>query len=605
MKKLASLFLALVLCLSLATPAFAANEYGFYAVEAGYSVTFFSSAYSERAVSVTGGSYEYLIPLNVSSGSTIEFGGMDDFAVPIPFYKANYDAQSGIITVLEQVPVEHTFDDYGCAMPCSVDAVFAAAESMEGNAVVIAGSSSRSDSLNSDIYNAYILLKLNGEAPKEVEWPGNPSQYAPFSVKLSDGSTLVFDEAMVNPSVFPWDGVMREVSLVTLKPGSMFNEEFTSLCMTKSYSHPGSYTDGATQTWSDVPVDKLFSYCDYFTISGQDMIFTLGSEQVKDHFANPNDQTVTYYSDTFTLTGISFKETRTISMRRSSGDDLVIQDATVCHIPSTGAVLSVVSEKYPSYESVSQLWLAGEGEDPNCYDGQGSGVLAYFEGEGLEQSIALTRPEYEYDNALYCVGSVYVEDAAIFFVFDDGEPVREKPFSDVKETDYFCDSVYAVADIGLIAGAGGNSFDPKGKLSWAHAITFAVRFDQYQKGEHIYGPDDQGVGKWYDIYVDYALENGMISERPASPNADITRADALNIFAKVFYAQPAINAVPEGFFTDISADHPAHDAIYYMARTGICNGMGAGKFQPDGNFTRGQAATLVARMAGLVVRAKI
>ena len=170
-------------------------------------------------------------------------------------------------------------------------------------------------------------------------------------------------------------------------------------------------------------------------------------------------------------------------------------------------------------------------------------------------------------------------------------------FSDVKAGDWFYDAVIKSAEKGIVAGNNDGSYDPEGTLTWAQTITFAVRLDQYRKGDRIYGNADQTGSRWYDVYFDYALANGIISAAPASPNAPITRADAAIIFSKVLGSYNTVNDISDYYFSDVPYSHAAYDAIYALARAGICNGKSAGVFGVRDNFKRNEVATIVARMA--------
>ena len=53
-----------------------------------------------------------------------------------------------------------------------------------------------------------------------------------------------------------------------------------------------------------------------------------------------------------------------------------------------------------------------------------------------------------------------------------------------------------------------------------------LRLDQFKNGDKVYGSADQTGNNWYDIYIKYALDKGIISAAPSAPNGVITRADA-------------------------------------------------------------------------------
>lgn len=177
--------------------------------------------------------------------------------------------------------------------------------------------------------------------------------------------------------------------------------------------------------------------------------------------------------------------------------------------------------------------------------------------------------------------------------------VEEISFSDVAKDAWYYDPITKAVEKGIVVGNADGTYAPRGTLTWAQTITFAVRLDQLRKGEDVYGSEDQ-TGAWYDIYVDYALEKGIINSKPVTPGGTITRADAAIIFSKVLGEYTPVNEVADGYFTDVRAAHPAHDAIYMLAEAGICNGKDKGVFGINDSFLRSEVAAIVARMAGLV-----
>lgn len=188
--------------------------------------------------------------------------------------------------------------------------------------------------------------------------------------------------------------------------------------------------------------------------------------------------------------------------------------------------------------------------------------------------------------------------------FDTALAQEQIHFSDVAETDWFYKSVYAAAPAGFIAGNPDGTFNPNGTLSWAQAIAFAVRLNQYNCGEAVKVPDGYVQTNWYDFYMEYALERGLIESVPASPNGPISRGDAAKVFARVLGDAEMVNSVPDNYFTDVPTSGEAHDAVYALAQAGITVGMGGTNFGFDSTFRRSEAAAIVARMAGLVNPAK-
>ena len=195
-------------------------------------------------------------------------------------------------------------------------------------------------------------------------------------------------------------------------------------------------------------------------------------------------------------------------------------------------------------------------------------------------------------------------------------------FTDVADNAWYADTVKAAAEAGIIAGNANGTFDPNGTLTWAQAVTFAVRAHQYsivyayesegmEAPIHIYGAADQTGSHWYDVYVNYALANGMISSVPTNPETPITRADTAKIF-NTFAIEKATtyNYLPDDYFTDVPENSNGHDAILRLANIGILTGKtatvnGHATFDPNGNLLRCEMATIVSRAIDLVDRATI
>jgi hypothetical protein len=171
--------------------------------------------------------------------------------------------------------------------------------------------------------------------------------------------------------------------------------------------------------------------------------------------------------------------------------------------------------------------------------------------------------------------------------------VVSKGFDDVTSpAAWYYDGVYAAYDAGLVAGMSEESFGLTGELTWAQAITFAVRVHQYLAGDTPYTAAGQTGEHWYGVYFDYALSKGLISAAPAAPDAVITRGDAAVIFAKAMGAADGTGS----YFTDVSTGDACYGAVYALYNAGIVNGKGENSFDPSASFLRQEVATIVCRM---------
>ena len=114
--------------------------------------------------------------------------------------------------------------------------------------------------------------------------------------------------------------------------------------------------------------------------------------------------------------------------------------------------------------------------------------------------------------------------------------------------------------------------------------------------------DFQQTGNWYQVYLDYAYENGIISL--AYYNCDVSqkasRAQFAEIFANSMPAEglPAINNVSDGAIPDVGMGNRYAEYVYKLYRAGILTGSDAnGTFNPSTYITRAEAAAIVSRMA--------
>ena len=101
-------------------------------------------------------------------------------------------------------------------------------------------------------------------------------------------------------------------------------------------------------------------------------------------------------------------------------------------------------------------------------------------------------------------------------------------FKDVKDTAWYEKEVASAYELGFMNGTGTDVFSPDGNVTVAQGITMASRVNASYNGKEI-----TGSGKnWYDVYVDYAKKNGLVSENQFDDyNRNITRAEMATLFA--------------------------------------------------------------------------
>lgn len=172
-------------------------------------------------------------------------------------------------------------------------------------------------------------------------------------------------------------------------------------------------------------------------------------------------------------------------------------------------------------------------------------------------------------------------------------------FTDVSSNQWYAGSVADAYEFGLMKGTSATRFSPNGSVTLAEVITVAARIHS------IYTTGSQNFvqrGKWYQVYLDYAYKNGIITTAMynGSVTQKATRAQCAEIFAKTLpdAALYPIRSVPDGSIPDVPMSSSYAASVYKLYRAGVLDGSGSdGSFKPTEYITRAEVASIVSRMA--------
>ena len=160
----------------------------------------------------------------------------------------------------------------------------------------------------------------------------------------------------------------------------------------------------------------------------------------------------------------------------------------------------------------------------------------------------------------------------------------------------FAAGVQSAYELGLMTGTSDTAFIPSGKLSLAEAVALAARLHSIYVGDNA---DFSGGDPWYQSYVDYAIQNGIIAAGAYSTYVPAaTRAQFASILAAALPSEalPAINSVAS--LPDVPANATYAAAALKLYNAGILTGSdAAGTFNPESSIQRSEVATIVTRMA--------
>lgn len=170
-------------------------------------------------------------------------------------------------------------------------------------------------------------------------------------------------------------------------------------------------------------------------------------------------------------------------------------------------------------------------------------------------------------------------------------------FTDVADSAWYADNVRVAYEYGLINGQSATRFAPDSSLTVAEAIKLAASLHSIY---HTGSAEFASSSPWYQTYVDYALQNGILT----AARSDYTQPASRAVFASVLAAAlppealGAINTIADGAIPDVSMSASYADAVYLLYRAGVLTGSdSAGRFMPSGTIKRSEAAAIVTRMA--------
>ena len=171
-------------------------------------------------------------------------------------------------------------------------------------------------------------------------------------------------------------------------------------------------------------------------------------------------------------------------------------------------------------------------------------------------------------------------------------------FTDVPADTWYTSNVKTAYEMDLMKGTSGTAFSPDGNITVGSTIALACRLHSiYNTGAANFVQGDP----WYQVYVDYAVKNGIISQGQFTDyNAVATRRQFAAILARALPAEAleAKNTVDDGMIPDVAAGSDNYNDIYLLYRAGVLTGSDKqGSFLPEATIDRASVAAIVARMA--------
>ena len=164
-------------------------------------------------------------------------------------------------------------------------------------------------------------------------------------------------------------------------------------------------------------------------------------------------------------------------------------------------------------------------------------------------------------------------------------------FADVKDSDWFSQSVSWALQKNITNGTTATTFSPYETCTRAQILTFLWRAVGEPEPATFCPFYDVTGGEYYEKAAIWAYEYGLVEGNLFSGSVPCTRADVVTYLWKLDgcpYAEPAA-------FVDVPATASYAQAVSWAVSNSITNGTGDSTFDPHGICTRGQIVTFLYR----------
>lgn len=181
--------------------------------------------------------------------------------------------------------------------------------------------------------------------------------------------------------------------------------------------------------------------------------------------------------------------------------------------------------------------------------------------------------------------------------------VYENQFTDVTTDKWFYEYVKLAYEYALANGTGATKFSPDNQFTVAQALTAAANIHTAYYAKSV--PAAAAGEAWYAPYVNYCVENGVITASQFDDyNRNITRGEMAIVFANIL-PETEYTAVRQGMCPDVAENSACYAAVTKLYQAGIVGGdSGTGNYRPDDELVRSEACVIFTRIAVADKRAK-
>lgn len=158
-----------------------------------------------------------------------------------------------------------------------------------------------------------------------------------------------------------------------------------------------------------------------------------------------------------------------------------------------------------------------------------------------------------------------------------------------------------IAERGFIKGRPDKTFGPNDSITRAEFATMIVGAGTFDRNSYRGRFTDVGQGDWHSVYIQTAYDKGWIKGSPDgkfNPNGRINRVEMAVIMGRIARLEnqepeQGLLMVESGFTDSASIPSWARRDMAYSIHNGIMKGLPNGSFNPSGNSSRAEAATVI------------
>lgn len=171
-----------------------------------------------------------------------------------------------------------------------------------------------------------------------------------------------------------------------------------------------------------------------------------------------------------------------------------------------------------------------------------------------------------------------------------------KNFTDVKKGDWFYKAVTELTDDGIINGYQDNTFKPSRKVSYAEFLTLLNNTLGVKQA-----PDNKNPREWYNPTLNELKCKGVITEKIANPNAEISRnemAKYLSLGLEKLKGQTPNKKEPTTIKDFASIPNEYKDFVANVVNANLIRGDEHQNFNGAKSLTRAETAVIIKGLGG-------